>query len=166
MKNYYIIHLILIILLITANSYALEEISDSELMKTTGGAGISIAFDQVSVEHYNNSIKLSNPDNDSFISFENIHCFYTTNGGVYDVNLDTLISPITIDISSVESLLAPGENRIYFYLNTPDLTQKYQFDIGNINFNGTDIGSINITNNMQNSGYLYAGSHENTGFYL
>lgn len=153
--------LVLIIIIFPAVSSALTELSDTNLKQSTAQSGIGIVLDSVLIETWDNgSHTILNPENAaSYITFSDLHTIIRLSAGASDTNGDGYIDAMTLDLGTVNDTASENYGQAYLAFRAPDWDQQIDFDIGNINIAGHDVGSLSVTNWSQPSFELYAGAH-------
>lgn len=156
------ISLVLIISLIPTASFALSELSEDKLKRSTAQSGIGIVLDSVLIETWDNgSHTISNPDDpSSYITFSDLHTIIRLSAGASDTDGDGYINAMTIDLGTVDETSSENYGQAYLDLRALDWDQKIDFEIGNINIAGFDVGSFSVSNWSQPSFEFFAGAHD------
>lgn len=146
---------------------SLEKLSRSEMKNVVAQSGIDIALSQVIVFNAAESLRFINPDENrtdgngvleptsyySYLEFGNTRSLIVTNSGTSDVDGDGDYGFITIDVETI------NENP-YFALIADDMVMNNNTTIGQINYCGNNIGSMNIVDSEMTKFHLYMGAHD------
>ncbi len=138
---------------------ALEALSPDQMKQTVARAGVDIAIDSATVQTYLEHFKLNNTDSgltDQYMSLDGIHIISTLNTGSDDMNDDGQINHLSLDVG-----LYSGKAMLYAV--SPDLDLTTDIHVDNVDFYGTNVGSIDVVNLGLSSFHLYLGPHDSTG---
>jgi hypothetical protein len=151
----------LFILFINGNAFAISEMSENEMKSKTAQAGISVGIDNAVFYNHESSVKFIDADetNPGYLAFKNIKSLTTYNTGNVDLDNDGYMGQILIDIAS-PSETDPGYKNQYVSLECEDFEVQSFIKIEEIDFNGKNIGSLDLTGTGFPKWNLYFGAHD------
>jgi hypothetical protein len=162
-----ILTLLFFILIFKPQVFAISKMSENEMKSQTAQAGISVAVDNAVFYNQQSSIKFIDADGTAtpgYLGFKNIKTLTTYNTGNIDLDNDGIMGEIIIDVASPAET-DPGYKNPYVSLECGDFEVNSFIKIGEIDFNGKSIGSLDITGAGLPKWNLYFGAH-NSGIDL
>lgn len=151
---------------IPSTALGLEKMDKAMLKAETGQAGIDIGLDNVVIYHGRNEIRVSNPSDpdNNYVGFENIKGLGVFETGASDIDNDGIAGKLTVDIGNINQGTDDIADDIpLVFLSCPDWTQNINIMIGNVNWCGKSIGSLDVRNFELPSWHAYIGSYNGTG---
>lgn len=146
---------------------SLESLSSDQMKNAVAQAGVSIAINDVVTENYFENIGLYSfgVDNDydpgdPYLSLNGVRILSSMNSGGTDMNGDGLFNHLTIDFGSIR---LGNRNQAMVFLDCLDLNFTSTLTVEEIDFFGTNIGSMSINDLTLSSFHLYMGPHAGTG---
>eukprot|EP00767_Chilomastix_cuspidata_P008305 gnl/Chilomastix_cuspidata/9487.p1 GENE.gnl/Chilomastix_cuspidata/9487~~gnl/Chilomastix_cuspidata/9487.p1 ORF type:complete len:300 (+),score=6.48 gnl/Chilomastix_cuspidata/9487:102-902(+) len=124
-------------------------------------AGISIGIDNAVFYHYDSSIRLIDTEETDagYLGFEDVYQLYTYNTGNVDLDSDGYMGHLKIDIIDPDDSLSSYTDP-FIAVQCDDWESMSFIKAGKIDFNGYDIGSIDITGKTFPKWNLYFGAHD------
>lgn len=146
--------------------FGLEKMCDSQLKSEKGQAGLDIGMDNVVIYHDRESIKFKGVDQTSpnYVGLENVKGLGTFATGYLDLDNDGNAGKITVDIANVVNNPDITTDDIpLIFLTCPDWAQTINLKVGNLNWCGKSIGSLDIRNFELPAWHVYLGSYGGSG---
>ncbi len=133
---------LLLILLHNSPAYSLKKLSGSEMKGTVAQSGITFGVTNTGIHNSSDTIRFENPHEiDSYLEFGDVESF----------TLAT--SNISVDLEEIGG-------RSYVSISTSDMDLTSSMTIGEVNYCGTDIGSMRIEDSTVSSFNLAIGAHD------
>lgn len=166
--------IIIFICLTNSSLFAISLMSENELKSQTAQAGISIAIDNAVFYNEDSQIKLIddlNKPTPGYLNFKNVKTLTTYNTGNVDFDNDGIMGEILIDIASPSDPASGGYPNPYISIESDDFEVQSFIKIGELEFNQSAIGSMEIIGTGFPKWNLYFGGHGSgidfeTGFQL
>lgn len=147
----------------------LQPLDNDALAAVSGAGGLSIAIDDVSVFIHTDSFSYVDSDTGNALTLEDLTI---TNGdlrpaffaaGDRDVNGDGLITPLTIDVGTIDDPASPAYGQTLVVLEALDWFQEVALHAETLRFCGADLGMLDVGVIHRPSFYWMLGPHEGTG---
>lgn len=146
--------------------FCLEKMDNKQLKAETGQAGLDIGLDKVIIYHGSDSIRVANPGDpqNNYVGFEDIKGLGIFETGAKDINNDGVAGKLTVDVGTLLNNPDVTTDDIpLVFLACPDWGQNINVMIGNVNWCGKNIGSIDIKNFTLPSWHAYIGAYNGAG---
>lgn len=154
--NIILLLLLFLIALLVSPAFSLEKLSGTEMKNVVAQSGIDVALSRVVVYNSTEEIRYTNPDEtngyDSYLEFGGYESLITASCGASDANGDDSYGYITMDVVTLN-------DSVYFSGIADDLDLNRNTTIEEVNYCGTDIGSLNIVDDNITSFHVYIGAH-------
>ena len=154
--------LFLFFLYFIGNAFALSGLSAADMKRKTGQSGLSLAISDAVIYHQSEYTKLiddNESSNPGYINFKNIKDLETYNTGDVDLDNDGTMGHLNIDIQYADST-SSGYQNPYMVLECSDWDGASYLKVGEIDFSGYSIGSLDILEKRIPEWNLYLGAHD------
>lgn len=159
MKKKIIFLSILLILTILQRQpvHSLESLTEDQLKKTVAQSGVDISISDLAAENYLEYVDFRNfKDDPPHITFNGVHFNFTADIGGSDLNGDGTIDPLRLNLGSYN-------NMAMLFATALDLEFTTDINVNDIDFCGTNIGSMFVNDFTLSSFHLNMGPHVSTG---
>jgi hypothetical protein len=146
-----------------APSAAMEELTDGELHRFTGQAGITMALSGFQLVRHQDSLRLSDVEGVGYLDLKDHTFDISISAGASNVDGDDEIGFLNIDLLTVDDSASPVYGKPLLQVECSDVDMRSNFSSQSLDWSGSDIGSTSFTGITQPRFEVFIGAHDGGG---